>query len=72
MILLISGRALPSRPSFLSMNRLRLVGGHFSIESESSKGTRIHARIPRIAAHFNAKPAMRQKAPSPDPRNAQS
>jgi PAS domain S-box-containing protein len=52
--------------------RLRLVGGHFSIASEWSKGTRIHARIPRIAAHFNAKPTMSQTAPSPDERTAQS
>jgi signal transduction histidine kinase len=29
--------------------RLRLVGGHLSIESEPSRGTRICARIPRVA-----------------------
>jgi PAS domain S-box-containing protein len=29
--------------------RLRLVGGHLSVESESSHGTRIRVRIPRLA-----------------------
>ena len=32
--------------------RIRLVGGHFSIESESSQGTRVHACIPQIARHI--------------------
>ena len=34
--------------------RLRLVGGHFSIESEPSQGARIRARIPHVAARVNS------------------
>jgi PAS domain S-box-containing protein len=33
--------------------RLRLVAGYFSIESESPRGTRIHARIPQTTIHAN-------------------
>jgi PAS domain S-box-containing protein len=35
--------------------RLRLVGGHFSIESEPSQGARIRARIPQASARVNSK-----------------
>ena len=35
--------------------RLRLVGGHFSIESEPSQGARIHACIPQVTARVNPK-----------------
>jgi signal transduction histidine kinase len=35
--------------------RLRLVGGHFSIESEPSQGARIRARIPQVAARVSSK-----------------
>jgi signal transduction histidine kinase len=33
--------------------RLRLVAGYFSIESESSQGTRIRARVPQVSSHGN-------------------
>ncbi len=38
--------------------RLRLVGGHFSIESEPSRGARIRARIPQAASSVNSRNQM--------------